>query len=114
MQDVLDFADQSQPPRADGDPGQQVAEHRTQAEALGDAHGTIFKDRFLSQVAAFPQAAALIRRVHGSGRAVVLASSASGAEVGQAAIPGGAATAPVVSGGTLYVAGRDGNLHAYR
>ncbi|WP_081962762.1 PQQ-like beta-propeller repeat protein [Paracoccus sanguinis] len=39
---------------------------------------------------------------------------ASGAEVGQAAIPGGAATAPVVSGGTLYVAGRDGNLHAYR
>lgn len=38
----------------------------------------------------------------------------SGAPVGDAAIPGGAATAPVVSGGTLYVTGRDGNLHAYR
>ena len=38
----------------------------------------------------------------------------SGAPVGQAPIPGGAATAPVVSGGTLYVTGRDGQLHAYR
>ena len=38
----------------------------------------------------------------------------SGAQVGQAPIPGGAATAPVVSGGTLYVTGRDGQLHAYR
>lgn len=38
----------------------------------------------------------------------------SGALVGQAAIPGGAASAPVVSGGTLYVTGRDGRLHAYR
>lgn len=38
----------------------------------------------------------------------------SGGLVGQAAIPGGAATAPVVSGGTLYVTGQDGHLHAYR
>lgn len=38
----------------------------------------------------------------------------SGNLVGQAEIPGGAATAPVVAGGTLYVTGRDGNLHAYR
>ncbi|WBU59772.1 PQQ-binding-like beta-propeller repeat protein [Paracoccus albus] len=38
----------------------------------------------------------------------------SGAVIGQVAIPGGAATAPVVAGGTLYVAGRDGNLYAYR
>ena len=38
----------------------------------------------------------------------------SGALVGQAAIPGGAATAPVVSGGTLYVTGQNGQLHAYR
>lgn len=38
----------------------------------------------------------------------------SGALVGQAPIPGGAATAPVVSGGTIYVSGRDGRLHAYR
>lgn len=39
---------------------------------------------------------------------------ASGNLVGQAEIPGGAATAPVVAGGTLYVTGRDGNLHAFR
>lgn len=38
----------------------------------------------------------------------------SGGLIGQAPIPGGAATAPVVSGGTLYVVGRDGNLHAFR
>lgn len=38
----------------------------------------------------------------------------SGAPVGNAAIPGGAATAPVVAGQTLYVVGRDGNLHGYR
>lgn len=38
----------------------------------------------------------------------------SGVMVGQAAIPGGAATAPVVSGGTLYVTGQNGQLHAYR
>ena len=38
----------------------------------------------------------------------------SGALVGQAAIPGGAASAPVVSGGTIFVAGRDGRLHAFR
>ena len=42
------------------------------------------------------------------------AFDADGALVGQAPIPGGAATAPVVSGGTLYVTGRDGQLHAYR
>lgn len=38
----------------------------------------------------------------------------SGSLVGQAEIPGGAATAPVVAGRTLYVTGRDGNLHAFR
>lgn len=38
----------------------------------------------------------------------------SGSLVGQGAIPGGAATAPVVAGQTLYVTGRDGNLHAFR
>ena len=42
------------------------------------------------------------------------ATAEAGALVAQAAIPGGAASAPVVSGGTLYVTGRDGRLHAYR
>lgn len=39
---------------------------------------------------------------------------ASGAPVGSAQIPGGAATAPVVAGQTLYVVGRNGQLHAFR
>lgn len=38
----------------------------------------------------------------------------SGALVGQAEIPGGAATAPVVAGGTLYVTSRTGQLLAWR
>ena len=38
VQDVLDLADQAQAPRADGDAGQQVAEHGAEAEALGDRH----------------------------------------------------------------------------
>lgn len=56
------------------------------------------------------------------GRLVVASSDAvlrsfdpaSGALVGQAAIPGGAATAPAVAGGTLYVTSRAGKLLAYR
>ncbi|MCF3973697.1 outer membrane protein assembly factor BamB family protein [Paracoccus salsus] len=38
----------------------------------------------------------------------------SGTLVGQAAIPGGAAVAPVVAGQTLFVVSRSGQLHAYR
>lgn len=38
----------------------------------------------------------------------------SGQVVGQAPIPGGAASAPVVAGQTLYVASRSGQLHAFR
>lgn len=38
----------------------------------------------------------------------------TGAALGQAAIPGGAVTAPVVAGQTLYVVGGDGQLHAFR
>lgn len=38
----------------------------------------------------------------------------TGTLIGQAAIPGGAATAPVVAGGVLYVTGQDGLLHAFR
>lgn len=39
---------------------------------------------------------------------------ASGSLIGQADIPGGAATDPIVAGGTLYVVGRNGQLHAFR
>lgn len=38
----------------------------------------------------------------------------SGVMTGSAEIPGGAASAPVVAGQTLYVVGRGGQLHAYR
>ena len=39
---------------------------------------------------------------------------ASGALVGQAALPGGAATAPAVAGGVLYVTSRSGQVLAWR
>ena len=38
----------------------------------------------------------------------------SGASLGDIALPGGAASHPVVAGNTLYVISRDGRLHAYR
>lgn len=50
-------------------------------ERLGKAHGDIFKTRFLDQVRPFPGAHDLLARVHASGRQVVLASSASQAEL---------------------------------
>ena len=48
---------------------------------LDDRHGTIFKDRYLKQVRPFPAARDLVARVGESGRKVVLASSASQAEL---------------------------------
>jgi len=39
---------------------------------------------------------------------------ASGAKLAEAAIPGGAATDPIVAGSTLYVVNRDGKLLAFR
>lgn len=39
---------------------------------------------------------------------------ASGATLSEIAIPGGAASGPIVAGRTLYVLGREGMLHAYR
>lgn len=39
---------------------------------------------------------------------------ASGKLIGQADLPGGAASAPVVAGGTLYVLSKSGQLHAFR
>ncbi len=56
------------------------ADART-AKKLGGRHGAIFKDRYLEQVRPFPQARALVSQVHASGRKVVLASSASQAEL---------------------------------
>ena len=51
------------------------------AEQLGDAHGRIFKSRYLERVAAFPAARALVERAHAGSRIVALASSASSAEL---------------------------------
>ena len=38
----------------------------------------------------------------------------SGSEVTRLEVPGGAAAAPIVAGGTMYVLGRTGTLHAFR
>ena len=38
----------------------------------------------------------------------------NGALAGSVEIPGGATTAPVVAGGTLYLVSRKGQLHAFR
>lgn len=51
------------------------------AEALGDAHGRIFKDRYLPHVKPFPGAHDLLARVHAEGARIVLASSASAGEL---------------------------------
>ncbi len=50
-------------------------------EKLGDAHGSIFKAKFLSEAKPFPQAHDLLAYAHGRGQQVVLASSASSAEL---------------------------------
>lgn len=46
-----------------------------------DLHGTLFKADYLRQAQPFPQARALLERVHASGAKVVLASSASAEEL---------------------------------
>lgn len=58
-------------------PGADEAE----AERLGMAHGEVFKARYLAGVKPFPGAHDLLVRVHEAGRQVVLASSASKAEL---------------------------------
>jgi HAD superfamily hydrolase (TIGR01509 family) len=50
-------------------------------EALGKAHGDAFKGKFLDRVKPFPGAHDLLARAHDAGRTVVLASSASSAEL---------------------------------
>ncbi|HEX8485412.1 HAD family hydrolase [Sphingomonas sp.] len=48
---------------------------------LDEAHGDVFKARYIERARPFPDAAALLRRVAADGRKVVLASSASAAEL---------------------------------
>ena len=50
-------------------------------EAIGEKHGGVFKTRFLSEVKPFPGARALLAHAHEAGQKVVLASSASKAEL---------------------------------
>ena len=51
------------------------------SEALGEAHGAVFKARYLAQVKPFPGAHDLLARTKAAGRRVVLASSASKGEL---------------------------------
>lgn len=51
------------------------------AERLSDRHGAIFKADYLPRAKPFPDAVALVRRVHAGRRKVVLASSASAEEL---------------------------------
>ena len=51
------------------------------AEALGEAHGEVFKAKYLAQVRPFPDAYDLLARTRAAGRRVVLASSASTGEL---------------------------------
>ena len=50
-------------------------------EKLGDAHGAIFKDKYLKEARPFPGAHDLLARSHAAGQRVVLASSASAEEL---------------------------------
>lgn len=50
-------------------------------EKLGETHGAIFKAKFLDRVEPFADAHEILARVHDDGRRVVLASSASTAEL---------------------------------
>jgi HAD superfamily hydrolase (TIGR01509 family) len=50
-------------------------------EALGDAHGAIFKAQYLKTARPFAMAHDLLARAHGRGQRVVLASSASAEEL---------------------------------
>lgn len=48
---------------------------------LGERHGALFKAKYFAGVKAFPRARDLLARAHGSGQRVVLASSATKAEL---------------------------------
>ena len=51
------------------------------AERIGDAHGAIYKDKYLPDVKPFPCARNLLQRCRDDGYKVVLASSAAGEEL---------------------------------
>lgn len=51
------------------------------AEALAEAHGTIFRDRHLAQIRPFADARALLLHAHARGHRLALASSASQPEL---------------------------------
>lgn len=53
----------------------------SEQEQLGEAHGAIFKARYLEQAKPFDAAHDLLAKAHGAGQRVVLASSASQAEL---------------------------------
>lgn len=53
----------------------------TEQEKLGDAHGSVFKAKFLEQAKPFARAHDLLAHAHGLGQQVVLASSASKEEL---------------------------------
>lgn len=50
-------------------------------ERLGEAHGKVFKDKYLETARPFPDAHALLARVHQAGQKVVWASSAAQNEI---------------------------------
>ena len=50
---------------------------------MGEAHGKLFKSLFLPRMMPFPGARDLLKRVHDAGQKIVLASSASQAEIDQ-------------------------------
>lgn len=52
-----------------------------QQEQLGEAHGKVFKTRFLAQAKPFDKAHELLARAHAAGQRIVLASSASAEEL---------------------------------
>jgi HAD superfamily hydrolase (TIGR01549 family) len=52
-----------------------------QQEALGEAHGAVFKAKYLEIAKPFARAHDLLAHAHGLGQRVVLASSASGPEL---------------------------------
>src|ERR1700710_817185 len=50
-------------------------------KTLSDAHGEIFKSRFLQQVRPFPSAGELVHALHGAGKKILLVSSSDKKEV---------------------------------
>ncbi|WP_375393888.1 HAD family hydrolase [uncultured Sphingomonas sp.] len=54
---------------------------KAEQERLGEAHGTIFKDKYLGEAKPFADAHRLLKHVYDHGQRIVLASSASAGEL---------------------------------